>query len=199
MEIIDEAGLDDEIEQADIVRERIELAIIDLDSALDDLVTRSHKPSISAAEAAGSGQTDNPPPIDTHTCPLAPLEGGSGGSHSHESTPTPSRTHSRATTPPTETPMPDDSLVHRTQVKLSKLTLKKFNGDLMKWMTFWDTFESAVHNNATLSSIDKFNYLNSMLESAAAEAIAGLTLTSANYEEAIETLKRRFGNKQLML
>ena len=66
-------------------------------------------------------------------------------------------------------------------------------------MTFWDTFESAVHNNPTLTSIDKFNYLNSLLESTASEAISGLTLTSANYEEAIATLKRRFGNKQLIV
>ena len=84
-------------------------------------------------------------------------------------------------------------------MKLPNLSLKRFNGDLTKWMTFWDTFESAVHNNPTLSSIDKFNYLNSLLESAAAEAIAGLTLMSANYEEAIATLRRRFGNKQLIV
>lgn len=50
-------------------------------------------------------------------------------------------------------------------------------------------FESAVHNNPTLTSIDKFNYLKSLLESQASEAVSGLTLTSANYEEAISTLK----------
>ena len=64
---------------------------------------------------------------------------------------------------------------------------------------FWDTFESAVHKNPTLSSINKFNYLNSLLESAAAEAIAGLTLTSANYEEAVAILKQCLGNKQLIV
>ena len=63
----------------------------------------------------------------------------------------------------------------------------------------WTAKYSHVHNNPTLTSIDKFNYLNSLLESAAAEAIAGLTLTSANYEEAIATLRRRFGNKQLIV
>ena len=92
----------------------------------------------------------------------------------------------------------EGELTHSLRVKLPNLSLKRFNGDLTKWMTFWDTFESAVHNNPTLSSIDKFNYLNSLLESAAAaEAIAGLTLMSANYEEAIATLRQRFGNKQL--
>ena len=60
-------------------------------------------------------------------------------------------------------------------------------------MTFWD---SSIHTNPILSSVDKFNYL---LESTAAKAIAGLTLTAANYDEAIATLKKRFGNPQLIV
>ena len=47
--------------------------------------------------------------------------------------------------------------------------------------------------------MDKFNYLTSLLESAAAKAIAGLTLTAANYDEPIATLKKRFGNPQLII
>lgn len=53
--------------------------------------------------------------------------------------------------------------------------------------------------NPTLSSIDKFNYLTSLLESSAAEAVAGLSLTAANYDEAIATLRKRFGNPQLIV
>jgi len=34
-----------------------------------------------------------------------------------------------------------------TQVKLPKLDLKKFNGDISRWPSFWDAFESSVHNN----------------------------------------------------
>ena len=85
------------------------------------------------------------------------------------------------------------------QVKLPKLSIKKFNGTLTKWVTFWDSFNSSIHTNPTLSSVDKFNYLSSLLESSAAEAIAGLTLTAANYDEAIATLKKRFGNSQLIV
>ena len=81
-------------------------------------------------------------------------------------------------------------------MKLPKLTIRKFGGELTKWVSFWDSFESAIHNNPTLTAIDKFNYLKSYLDSTAADAIAGLTLTAVNYAEAIETLKRRFGNTQ---
>ena len=86
-----------------------------------------------------------------------------------------------------------------SQAKLPKLTLRHFNGDMTQWSTFWDSFESAVHKNKSLSNIDKFNYLRSVLERSAKEAIAGLTLTNANYTEAIEILMKRFGNKKQII
>ena len=81
-------------------------------------------------------------------------------------------------------------------MKLPKLSIKKFNGDLTKWVTFWDSINSSIHTNPVLSSVDKFNYLTSLLESSAAKAIAGLSLTAANYNEAIAILRKRFGNPQ---
>ena len=52
------------------------------------------------------------------------------------------------------------SSLGKTQVKLPKLELKKFNGNHSKWIPFWDTFEASVHKNENLLLIDKFNYLN---------------------------------------
>ena len=79
-------------------------------------------------------------------------------------------------------------------VKLPKLTNKKFNGDLTKWVTLWDFFDSPIHSNL---DVDKFNYLNTFLELTDGECIAGLT--SANYRETVATLKRRFGNTQFTM
>ena len=45
--------------------------------------------------------------------------------------------------------------------KLPKISLPKFDGNIIKWQSFWDSFESAVHNNETLSNVQKFNYLKS--------------------------------------
>ena len=95
--------------------------------------------------------------------------------------------------PPAPAPAPAHTVT--PHVKLPKLSMKKFNGDL----TFWDSFSSSIDANPALSGIDKFNYLISLLESTAAEAIAGLTPTDANYEEAVATLKKRFGNPQLII
>ncbi len=75
--------------------------------------------------------------------------------------------------------------------KLPKLTLPKFKGVVTMWNTFWDSYESAIHTNDDISPIDKFNYLNSLLEGPALRAIQGLTLTSTNYNAAIEILNHR--------
>ena len=38
--------------------------------------------------------------------------------------------------------------------KLPRLTLKSFLGDPGQWLTFWDSFRSAVHENPELHDID---------------------------------------------
>jgi hypothetical protein len=60
-------------------------------------------------------------------------------------------------------------------------------------------FESAVHNNASLTNIDKFNYLMSLLEGQALRAINGLAVTEENYQAAIDILRERFGNTQQLI
>ena len=86
-----------------------------------------------------------------------------------------------------------------SHVKLPTLELPKFDGDISKWETFWDSFRSTVDENETLSDVDKFSYLKSFLSKSAADALEGYAVTSANYSEAVTTLKRRFGNKQAII
>lgn len=52
----------------------------------------------------------------------------------------------------------DDCVVHeralvasRPAAKLPKLELTKFDGDIRKWQEFWDSFQSSVHENRSLS------------------------------------------------
>ncbi|XP_063417007.1 uncharacterized protein LOC134699325 [Mytilus trossulus] len=77
--------------------------------------------------------------------------------------------------------------------RLPKLTLPTFNGNILEWPSFWDSYESAVHYNPTLTDVQKFNYLNAQLENEAAQTIAGFSLTNANYAEAVNVLIERFG------
>ena len=50
-----------------------------------------------------------------------------------------------------------------------------------------------------MKSITKFNYLRTFLRGAALALISGLSLTSENYNQAIELLEKRYTNKQLLI
>jgi len=76
--------------------------------------------------------------------------------------------------------------------RLPKLVLPSLNGNLLEWQLFWDTFRSAVHNNSSISDVQKFNYLRAQLRDGADRVIARLPLTSANYAKSIQLLKERF-------
>ena len=85
------------------------------------------------------------------------------------------------------------------KVKLPKLSLPHFNGNPTQWTTFWDSFQSTIHSNVDLSNVDKLKYLQTSLSGEAAQTISGLQITNDNYEEAIELLEKRFGNKQIII
>ena len=50
-----------------------------------------------------------------------------------------------------------------SNLKLPRIELSKFNGDVLKFQNFWDQFEAAVHNNDDLPNVQKFTYLRSVL------------------------------------
>ena len=69
--------------------------------------------------------------------------------------------------------------------------MKNVNGDVTKWCTFWDAYEASIHKNASIATIDKFKYLNSLLEKSAGEAIAGMLLKVL--QEELEARERAVG------
>ena len=173
--LVGEDEIEAEIERADLVEENIQLAIANIDNALS---SNANPNTVVSNQSAQS-------PVQPSTSANTSTEEGHGENGS--SPPNSTLVGSSASSP------------GKTQIKLPKLELKKFNGDHSKWISFLDTFEASVHKNENLSPIDKFNYLISLLERSAAEAISGLTLTASNYDEAIEILKGRFGNKQQII
>ena len=87
----------------------------------------------------------------------------------------------------------------KTNIRLSKLEFKKFNGDTLKWQEFWDSFEATIHKDPTMSPINKFNYLRTQLEDRVLKIIEELELTNANYETAITLLQEHYGKKKMVL
>ena len=84
-------------------------------------------------------------------------------------------------TPTTTETMTTDSVTTVTAVppasqlkgipKLPKLVIPRFNGDVTRFRSFWDSFDSAINKNLSLSAVDKFNYLHTLLEGPAARSI----------------------------
>ena len=86
-----------------------------------------------------------------------------------------------------------NSLNSSSYHRLPKLQMPEFDGEITEWQTFWDSYKSTVHLNATLSDVQKFTYLRSLIHGSASSPIAGFPLTNANYSNAIDLLKQRFG------
>lgn len=85
------------------------------------------------------------------------------------------------------------------QVKLPRIQLPTFSGNYDDWLPFHDMFTSLVHDNETLSKIQKLHYLKSSLSGEAELLLKHILVTEANYKQAWETLKNRYGNKRLMV
>ena len=76
--------------------------------------------------------------------------------------------------------------------RLPKLTLPSFFGNPLNWLTFWDSFQAAIHLNPNLSGIQKFNYVKSQLQGDAVQCIDGIPPSDQNYLHAVTLLQDRF-------
>ncbi|XP_074661993.1 uncharacterized protein LOC141914638 [Tubulanus polymorphus] len=85
------------------------------------------------------------------------------------------------------------------KVNLPKLTLAKFDGDLLKWQEFIDGFNSAVNDDPNLDDVVKFQYLRAQLNGEAYRTIEGLALTASNDANALQVLIKRYGQPQIII
>ena len=93
-----------------------------------------------------------------------------------------------------------DNVTHvsaSADIKLPKLNLPVFGGDVLQWPSFWDQFEANV-DSTDLSVILKFSYLRTLLEGEPKRTIEGLSLTADHYDVACSILKDRFGRKEII-
>lgn len=94
-----------------------------------------------------------------------------------------------------------DNISHssaQVDVRLPKLNLPKFSGDVLQWQSFWDQFVASV-DSTDLPGVSKFTYLLSLLEGEPKLAIKGLSLTSSHYDIACKILKDRFGRREAII
>ena len=84
-------------------------------------------------------------------------------------------------------------------VRLPKLEIPSFNGENLKWTEFWDSFEASIHENSTLSDIEKLSYLMSKLTGEAKSSVSGILLSNENYAVTVELLKERYRDTQAVV
>ncbi|CAD7088258.1 unnamed protein product [Hermetia illucens] len=82
----------------------------------------------------------------------------------------------------------ESSARRERSVKLPKISLPKFDGDISNWPSFRDRYESLVHKNELLNPVDKFAYLRSVLIGEAFKSVDDLSVTNNNYDLAWKTL-----------
>lgn len=86
-----------------------------------------------------------------------------------------------------------------SSLKLPKISLPKFNGNVNNWVTFHNLFETLVHQNPSLTSIEKLQFLLSSLEHEAVNEIKSLPLSNENYTIAWNRLVKRYHNKRRLI
>ena len=84
-------------------------------------------------------------------------------------------------------------------VRLPKISLPRFNGDITRFYSFWQSFESAIDKKDSLTAVDKFNYLVNILEGEAFRVVQGLEIVEEHYDHSKGTLYQRFGHKQKII
>lgn len=100
-----------------------------------------------------------------------------------------------------QVPLPTDYSRSGKQisVKLPTIQIPKFSGSLNNWLEFRDTFTSLIHDNDEIDDVNKFHYLRTSLEGAAAVVISSIEFSASNYSIAWKLLCDRFDNKQLLI
>ena len=88
----------------------------------------------------------------------------------------------------------------KRHVKLPKIELKRFNGDLGEWISWWSQFEK-IHEDECLHPSDKFQYLiqATLPGSPARELVDNFPPSEKNYAKAVDALREHFGDEDLLV
>ena len=86
--------------------------------------------------------------------------------------------HLLSAKPTTVTTSTTDAMV----VKLPKIDVPHFNGNIVSWHSFWEQFHVAIHSRTSLSKAEKLAYLQSSLKDGSAKSVIhGLSQSGDHY------------------
>ena len=84
-------------------------------------------------------------------------------------------------------------------VRLPKLDVPRFDGEILNWRSFWEQFCISVHERTNLSKSEKLVYLQQSLKGGSAKGtIEGLSRSGDNYVEVVECQQSRYDRPRLI-
>ena len=93
----------------------------------------------------------------------------------------------------------EESLINsRQRSLLPTIQLPRFDGSIVKYEEFMDSFEAIVKNNPNIEDVEKFIFLKAHLDPPASDLLEGFSTTNSEYPAALELLKETYGNKSLL-
>ena len=166
--------IDDEVDESTDVSSRISESIVTINDYINSSVVLQKPTTNPSQRPASPLETISPPPgIFTP--------------------PQPTTDHEVPESPAAQS----TSTNRRNQgVRLPKISLPRFNGDVTRFQHFWQSFRCAVDQQQDISDVHKLNYLVNSLEGQAYKALEGLEIRDENYVKATDLLKERFGKTQ---
>ena len=89
---------------------------------------------------------------------------------------------------------PSAGSTSNVQVKLPKIELPTFDGDILCCQSYYQSVKVSIVDNSTLADVQKLEYIMRSLRGAAAESVKGFSVVVENYEPVLLTLQERFGH-----
>ena len=87
----------------------------------------------------------------------------------------------------------------RSGVKLPKLSVPTFDGNILNWRSFWEQFTISVHDRTNLSPSEKLTYLkHAVRDGSAKHVVEGLSGSGDQYREAVDCLCKRYDRPRLL-
>lgn len=83
-----------------------------------------------------------------------------------------------------------------SEIPLPRIQLPIFNGKYEEWQSFYDMFVSLIHDNTSLSNVQKLHYLKANVTGEPETLLRNFAITEQNYEEAWKQLVKRYNNKR---
>ncbi|XP_072389700.1 uncharacterized protein [Diabrotica undecimpunctata] len=84
-------------------------------------------------------------------------------------------------------------------IRLPELKINKFSGNLHEFPSFFQTFNSIIDADDSLTDIEKFIYLKSLLTHDALKVVDNIPLSGENYSLVRETLEKRYTDHNLIV